>query len=118
MLDIRLIRNELDKVRDAMVRRHESTESLQKLVDLDAERRRVIVEVEELKRQRNVVSQEINQLKRAGQDAEEKIVAMRAVSDRIKELDDRLRTVDEEIEGLLAALPNIPDTRVPIGKDE
>src|SRR5437763_16062200 len=114
MLDIRLIRNELDMVRDAMSRRSEPAEKLDRLVELDAERRRASGEVEELKRQRNVVSQEINQLKRAGQDAEEKIVAMRGVSDRIKEMDDRLRALDEEIEGLLAALPNLPDPRVPI----
>jgi len=118
MLDIRLIRNELETVREALTRRNESPESLERLVQLDEERRRSIVEVEELKRQRNVVSQEINVAKRAGQDAEEKIVAMRGVSDRVKELDERVRTLDEEIDATLAALPNLPDVSVPVGKDE
>jgi seryl-tRNA synthetase len=87
-------------------------------VRLDEERRRSIVEVEELKRQRNEVSQEISGAKRAGEDAEDKIVAMRGVSDRIKELDDRVRELDEQIETALAVLPNIPDDRVPVGHDE
>ena len=82
MLDIRLIRNEIDTVRDGLARRGEPTDRLEALLRLDEERRRCIGEAEELKRQRNVVSQEINQLKRAGQDAEEKIIAMRGVSDR------------------------------------
>lgn len=118
MLDIRLIRNEIETVREALTRRNEATESLDHLVQLDEERRRSLVEVEELKRQRNVVSQEINVAKRSGQDAEEKIVAMRGVSDRIKELDERVREVEEQIDVALAALPNIPDMRVPLGKDE
>jgi seryl-tRNA synthetase len=118
MLDIRLIRNELETVREAIARRGEPSEKLDELARLDEARRRLIGEAEELKRQRNVVSQEINQLKRAGQDAEEKIVAMRGVSDRIKELDEELRSLDGRIEALLAGLPNLPDPRVPEGKDE
>ena len=118
MLDLRLIRTQPDTVREALARRGHVPESLDELLAADEERRRVLVEVEALRAQRNVVSEQISQLKRQKQDANEQIVAMREVSDRIKQLDEQVKAVDERVEALLLHLPNLPHPSVPAGKDE
>ncbi len=118
MLDLRLIRTQPDTVREALARRGHVPESLDELLTADEERRRVLGEVEALRNQRNVVSEQISQLKRQKQDANEQILAMREVSDRIKQLDEQVKAVDERVEALLLHLPNLPHPSVPAGKDE
>jgi seryl-tRNA synthetase len=83
MLDIKLIRNEPERVREALRRRGEHAESaLDKLLELDRSRREVLVEVEEKRSLRNAVSEQIAQAQEAKQDASDKIAAMREVARR------------------------------------
>ena len=117
MLDIKLIRNEPDKVREAMRRRGEDA-PIDEVLALDEQRRSLVTEVEQLKARRNQVSEEIARAKRAGQDATEIIAAMREVSDRIKALDDQVRDVEARLEQLLLTIPNIPHESVPYGQSE
>jgi seryl-tRNA synthetase len=119
MLDIRAIRHDPEGVREALARRFDTgAESLDALLAADEERRRLLVEVEELKRQRNVLSQEVSKLKRAGDDAESLILQTRAIGDRIKALDQAVATTDETLERLLLQLPNLPDAAVPTGETD
>ena len=117
MLDIKLIRNEPDKVREAMRRRGEDA-PIDEVLELDERRRALVTEVEQLKARRNQVSEEVARAKRAGQDASELINSMRAVSDRIKELDGQIRDLEDRLQQLLLVIPNIPHESVPYGESE
>jgi len=117
VLDIKLIRNEPDKVREAMRRRGEDA-PIDEVLELDERRRALVTEVEQLKARRNQVSEEVARAKRAGQDASELINSMRAVSDRIKELDGQIRDLEDRLQQLLLVIPNIPHESVPYGESE
>lgn len=118
MLDVRILRNDPERVRESQRKRGESPEVVDQFLKLDGRRRELLAEVEILKAKRNSVSQEVAKLKKAGQDAEPLIVEMREVGDRIKELDDELREVEENVNFLLLTIPNIPHESVPFGKTE
>ncbi len=118
MLDVKLLRSDYDKVKQALINRGKSVELIAEFPTLDVKRREVQQETEQLKNRRNVVSQEVAQLKRTGGDAEALIVEMREVGDRIKELDDVLRDLDAQVDEIMLSLPNIPHESVPIGASE
>ncbi|MGU3473677.1 serine--tRNA ligase [Paenibacillus sp. D51F] len=118
MLDVRLLRNEYDRVAKALTDRKKPLDLISSFPELDAKRRGILQEGETLKNRRNTVSQEVAKLKKSGGDAEALIVEMREVGDRIKELDEELRVLDEELEALLLAIPNMPNESVPVGGGE
>ncbi len=118
MLDVKLFRNEYERVEEAMNQRGKNVEDVRKFPDLDLRRRELLQESESLKSRRNTVSQEVAKLKKAGQDAEALIVEMREVSDRIKQLDDEVRELEAVISDLLLTIPNLPHASVPIGLTE
>lgn len=119
MLDIKLIRNEPDHVREALRRRGEHAEAtLDTLLELDRSRREIVVEVEEKRSLRNTVSEEIAQAKRAKVDAADKIAAMRKVGEEIKDLDLRLKEVEAALEERLLQIPNLADPSAPAGGEE
>ncbi|HEY8496985.1 MAG TPA: serine--tRNA ligase [Limnochordales bacterium] len=117
MLDIKLIRNEPDKVREAMRRRGEEA-PIDEVLALDERRRALVTEVEQLKARRNQVSEEVARAKRDGQDASAIIATMREVSDRIKALDHEIRDVEDRLHQLLLVIPNIPHESVPYGESD
>ena len=117
MLDIKLIREQPELVREALKKRQLNPSMVDEIVASDAKRRKLLVEVENLKSERNTVSKQISQTKDA-KEREASITAMREVGDRITELDEKVRLVDEELNKLVAVIPNIPDADVPLGKDE
>lgn len=118
MLDVKILRNDFGKVEEALHNRNASLELIVQFPTLDQERRELIQQTEQLKNRRNTVSQEVAQLKKSGGDAEALILEMREVGDRIKELDDELRLLDEKVNDILVAIPNIPHASVPIGASE
>lgn len=88
---------------------------LDRVLELDRDRRDLIGEVEQLKARRNRASKEIGDRKGRGETAEAQIAAMKELAARVRELDGRLSRVRAELEGLLLLLPNLPDERVPPG---
>ena len=120
MLDLRWVRQHPDEVKERLaVRGKEETDaSVDRLVSLDEERRALIGEGDSLKARRNAVSQEVGERKRRGESADEVIVEMRAVADRIKEVDARLRDIEAEVDDLLLRTPNTPHPSVPPGGEE
>ena len=114
MINIQLIRNRPDEVRDAMRRRNEDA-PLDRIAELDADRRTAIVEADELRARRNEVSREIGRTRERPQ---ELIDEMRQVSARIRTLEETIRTLESEVNALLLSLPNIPLDEVPDGADE
>jgi seryl-tRNA synthetase len=117
MLSREYLREKTDDYRAALKNRGASVD-LERFLELDAERRRTIMQVEALKAQRNTASQEIAQLKKAKQDAGAQIEAMKRVGDEIKLLDERLAAVEDELRNLELYFPNVPDASVPVGPDE
>ncbi|NOY77121.1 MAG: serine--tRNA ligase [Calditrichaeota bacterium] len=117
MLDLKFIRQHPDVVKEAVKNKNEKAD-IDRLLQLDEERRQIIQEVEELRRLKNEVSAQINQLKKQKQDASDKIAEMRKVAERTKALDERLRAVQQAIQEILIWVPNIPHESVPIGPDE
>ncbi len=114
MIDIQLIRNRPDEVRDAMRRRNEDA-PLDRIVELDADRRTAIVEADNLRARRNEVSRQIGQTRERPQ---ELIDEMRQVSARIRTLEETIRALESEVNALLLSIPNIPLDDVPPGADE
>jgi len=117
MLSREYLRERTDDYRNALKNRGASVD-LERFLELDAERRRTITQVEALKAQRNAASQEIAQLKKAKQDASAQIEAMKRVGDEIKQLDERLGVVEDELRNLELYFPNVPDASVPVGPDD
>lgn len=118
MLDIKVLRNNFDEVKEKLAHRGENLADFEKFGELDKRRRTLLVETESLKGQRNEVSQEIAALKREKQDADAKIEEMRIVGDRIKTLDLELKNIDEKLQRILLSIPNIPHESTPIGETE
>ncbi len=116
MLDIKLIRENPDYVKEKLQLRNEDTAVILKIQETDSKRLEIIKKAETLKEIRNKVSDEIGLMKKNKEDASEKIAEMKKVSDEIKELDVELRNVETEIENHLYYIPALPAEGIPYGK--
>ena len=119
MIDLKELRAAPELVIDAMVRRGDETaqQLIQQTLRADKERRRLIGEVEARKADRNAASKAIGEAKTRGEESEAQIAAMQKVASRIKVIDANLAQVEAEIRKNLLQIPNIPDERVPPGKE-
>ncbi len=117
MLDINLIREEPETVREALVKRQMDPVYVDQVLSLDEKRRQLIVNVEEMRSERNAVSKEIGRMKDKD-DRQAKIEEMRVLGDQIDSVDAKLSQVDSELSSIMAELPNIPDPDVPVGVDD
>ena len=116
MLDIKFLRDNPDDVERRLAARG-GTVDLGAFRALDARRRGLLGEAENLKAERNQVSALIGKTKDKSQ-VQDEIARMKEVSARIKELDDELRRAEDELTGLLLTLPNLPDPACPVGASE
>ena len=90
MLDMKFLRNHFEEVKGKLVHRGEELSALDQFGELDARRRELIAETEQLKAKRNEASKQISLLKREQKDADDAIKEMRTVSDQIKVFDKEL----------------------------
>ena len=118
MLDIKVIRENLDWAKEKLATRGIKPEQLDELVAIDAKRREAMVKCENLKAERNEVSKKSAAAKREKADASEAIANMREVGVKIKELDQEVDELQEKQEYILLRLPNFPADSDPIGPDE
>jgi seryl-tRNA synthetase len=120
VLDLRRIRQEPDAVRVALARRGADVPgAVGRVVELDASRRALIPDLEELRAKRNAAADAIAAAKRAGEDADAAIAEQRELGTREKQFARELGVVEEELQGVLASLPNLPDpTAAPGPEDE
>lgn len=117
MIDIKLLRDKPELFKESLSRRQMDTAVVDELINLDEERRMLLTEVETLKAERNKVSKEISTTKNAAE-RDEKVKAMRDLGDTISRQDEGVRIVDENLNVLIATVPNLVDPSVPLGKDE
>jgi len=88
------------------------------LLALDARRRALITEVEELQQERNRSSKEIGQLKKAGEDASAAMAAVREIGEKLSALDAEKNEAANEVERMMLSLPNHAHDSVPVGQTE
>ncbi|MEI6290235.1 MAG: serine--tRNA ligase [Chloroflexota bacterium] len=117
MLDINLIRENPEIVRKAIRDRQGDPSPVNSILELDSQRRNLLVQVEALKSERNAVSKEIGKMQDPAQ-RQIKVEAMRVVGENISELDKNLADIDTKLKSLTDTLPNIPDPRTPYGIDD
>ncbi len=117
MLDMKLIREEPQRVRENLAHRHHEAD-VDMLLELDARRRDMLVEVEAWKQERNRASKDIAAKKRAGEDATAEITAMKQLGEDIAAHDAELREIESELHAAMLRLPNMCAPDVPVGADE
>ena len=120
MLDLNFVRDNLDRVRAAMVDRNFSADELDRFAELDAERRSVIIESDNINQLRNAASKEIGALVKSGKkdEAESKKAEVAGLKEKQADLERRRDETDAAMRDLLAGLPNMPAEGVPVGADE
>ena len=117
MFDIKAIRDD-PQAFDAGLGRRGFEPHADKVLAIDAARREAISETQTLQTERNAKSKAIGAAKGKGEDANELIAAVGELKSRMQAGEERVRALDEEIEALLAGIPNIPAPDVPDGADE
>ncbi len=114
MLDIKTIRQNIDLVKTALKNRGAEVD-LNVLIDLDARRRALIQEAEDLKAKRNQFSQLMAKGKSEGIDIDARKNEMREISERIKAIDGELKEAEDAVTSFVLEIPNIPHESVPVG---
>ncbi|AKL98522.1 serine--tRNA ligase [Endomicrobium proavitum] len=118
MLDIKVIRDDVQKVTKAMQSRNQNI-NFDILLGWDDERKTVITQTEQMRLKRNQESEEIGKLKRAGKEPSAELLSeINELRDKIQQQEKHLLSIESRIEDFLLSVPNIPDESVPVGKDE
>jgi len=117
MLEIKLLRKDLLRVKKALQDRSESI-NLDGFAQLDQTHQDLLQEIETLRHQRNTVSETIAKMKKAGEETSQLMTETRSVTEKIKELEKSMAQIETDLDKILMQLPNIPHESVPIGKNE
>ena len=117
MLDIKFVRENPALVEEAVKNRGGEL-CLDGFLAIEKKRRELLTEVESLKNKRNLASKEISVLKKNKQNADDLVAQMRAIGDKIAELDAKVKEADEEMKNIILGIPNIPHASTPIGASE
>ena len=117
MIDLKLIRDDAAAFDAALARRGLAPLSADILAK-DSRRRSVLTELQTLQARRNEASKEIGQIKRQGGDAEALMTEVAEIKDRLADLETEEKTLGEDLESILAGIPNLPAADVPDGTDE
>jgi seryl-tRNA synthetase len=119
VLDLKFIENNFEYVKRSLKKRNVDLDAdIDKVLQLNSERKEIIKHVEKLKKYRNEVSKEIGKIKKSGGDISEITKKMKSVSEKVAKFDLSLKEVEDEINKILLNIPNLPDESVPVGDDE
>jgi seryl-tRNA synthetase len=116
MIDIKLLREDIDRVKAAAKHKNASisSEDIDRLRDLDVQRRELLVQVEDLRRERNELSDSLKK----GKPSPEQIEIGKKLKEQLAKLESEFGTIDDEYLRLLKLVPNLPTDDVPVGKTE
>lgn len=117
MLDIKLLRTDFEKIKQALAKRNKDY-NLDQFLELDKQRRELLQKVEELKSKQNSDSKQVPILKKEGKDASALLQEMKELSEQIKSLDSQVTEYDEKLNNFLLNIPNTPCDLVPSGKSD
>src|SRR3954452_14172861 len=116
MLDAAFVRDHMEDVRTGLRNRGWNPDAdLEQIAVLESRRRRLIPEVEGLKRDQNAAGDEVARAKRQGKDASDIFAANKARGQQIRRLEVELDQVEQQRTALLMTIPNVPHSTVPIG---
>jgi seryl-tRNA synthetase len=116
MLDPAYVKDHTEEVRTAFRNRGlQADAELEQLATLEARRRRLIPELEGLKREQNAAGDEVARAKRRGEDATPMFEASKARAQQIRQLEIQVDQVEQQRSALLMTLPNLPHASVPVG---
>ncbi len=117
MLDIKILRTEPDRIREALKNRFNDLD-ITPAIELDKERRAILADAEQKKAKQNEITKQIPAMKKAGENTDKIFAEMRELSDEIKEDDVKISQIDEDLRNFMLKIPNIPNKDVPVGKDD
>ncbi len=117
MLDIKLIRENPEKINELLQRRNPDL-SIDKVIEIDIERRKIQTLADDLRSKRKAESQKIGELKKRGENTDNIQDEVRKLGDDIKVLEEKLSDLDDKQKSMLLHIPNIPDETTPIGTSE
>lgn len=117
MLDLKFIRENVETVKEG-IRKKNVNVDLDALLGLDAQRRELLKEVEQLKALKNSTSKDVGRAKAKGEDFEAIAAQMKQVSQKIKEIDQQVEQIADNMRGLLLRIPNLPEKSVPVGGEQ
>ncbi|HEX4638294.1 MAG TPA: serine--tRNA ligase [Chthoniobacterales bacterium] len=118
MLDIRLIREKPDFVRERLATRSgDDAAKIEQVLKIDAARRKTETELQGLQAERNRLSKEIGAKKSKGEETKEIEAAVKQIGEKIVDLERNAAKFDEQQRNLLLEIPNLPHESVPLGKD-
>ncbi len=115
MLDLKVIRQQPDRVRQGLRARGAEPSLVDRILEVDRRRRDLVQRIETLRAEQKRASAEIARL--SGAEQQGRIAAARNVSDRLRIEEAALRGIEEELDPLLRSLPNLPHESVPVGGD-
>ncbi|NCC87511.1 MAG: serine--tRNA ligase [Clostridia bacterium] len=119
MLDIKAVRENPQRVKDAMRSRNKNMDALvDEVLAIDEQRRAIMTACDVLRNEQNEASREIPKIKKDGGDVTEIFAKMSELKDTIKKNDEKLSQLEEKQKNIMYEFPNIPHSSVPIGKDE
>lgn len=119
MLDIKVIRQDPQRVKEAMRnRQNPMDETIDEILNIDEQRRVLTAKTEGEKAEQNKLSKQIPMLKKEGKNTEELMAQLKTLSDDIKEMASELSGLETKQRELLLRVPNIPHESVPVGKDD
>lgn len=119
MLDIKVVRQDPDRIKAAMKTRNFDADALvDQVLAIDVERRQIMGKAEAMKAEQNAESKKIPAIKKAGGDASEILARMKTLSEEIKVCDGQLTELEEKQKMILLSIPNVPHESVPVGNDD
>lgn len=119
MLDIKVIRQDPDRVKAALLTRgKDRSEEIDRILQIDQQRRELNAQVDSYKAEQNRASKQIPQMKKAGEDTTALMAQMRQLADQVRQLDGQLAALEQAQREILLGIPNIPHESVPVGKDD
>ena len=117
MISVERIRNNFEALKSSLISKGYN-EDLSEIISIDKDYRASLSIVNDLRAERNKVTDQIAELKKTKQDANDKIISMRAVGDKIKDIEVEISEKKEKLDELILNLPNIPHESVPHGSNE
>lgn len=117
MLDVKILRTEPDRIREALKKRNHDLD-ITPAIELDQKRRALLVDVEQKKAKQNEISKKVPAMKKAGEDTTALFQEMRELSNEISELDKQVSETDQALRQFMLRIPNIPNSEIPVGTDD
>ena len=117
MLDIKILRTEPDKIREALKNRNSDLD-ITPAIELDLKRRELLGKVEQMKAKQNEITKQIPAMKKVGENNYAIFAEMKELSGEIKDLDTEVSDIDAKLRDFMLRIPNIPSAKSPIGVDD